>query len=305
MLTDLKVESLINEELKGENMLAQIVLTPVESKKLIAKAIARLDVVRQAAMDGMIVIHPSSSTYFIFEEITGSKPKTNYWVCGVVAPRGMCVEMAMASGERSPRTVEYDAGKLRGLWAIKKGKVVTEDTTAELMDQMTEKDVYIKGVNALDSQGNVGILVGERGGLGVVLSAWKKKKFNLIFPAGLEKLIPIPVRQAAIEAKQAKYEYGMGLPAGLFAYPGGISITELDAIKILSGATAVPVASGGLGGAEGAVILIIKGKITQVKAALGFIEQSKGAKLPPLRLSNCSDCSVPHCRFPVGDKHWV
>jgi hypothetical protein len=286
-------------------MLAQVVLTPAESKKLIAKAIAKLDVVQQAATDGMIVIHPSSSTYFIVEELTGAKPGTNYWVCGVVTPRGMCVEMAMTLGDRSPRTVKFDPGELRGLWAIKKGKVLTEGTTAEFMEQMTAKDVYIKGVNALDSRGNVGILVGERGGLGVVLSAWKKKKFSLIFPAGLEKLIPIPVRQAAMEAKQAKYEYGMGLPAGLFAYPSGRSVTEIDAVKILSGAVAVPIASGGLGGAEGATTLILKGTNKQVKDAIKFIEQSKGAKLPPLRLSNCSDCSVPHCRFPVGDKHWV
>jgi len=286
-------------------MLAQVVLTPTESKKLIAKAVTRLNVVNQAATDGMIVIHPSSSTYFIFEELTGAKPRTNYWVCGVVTPRGMCVEMAMALGDRSPRTVKFDPGKLRGLWAIKKGKVLPESTTAELMEQMTANDVYIKGVNALDSQGNVGILVGERGGLGVVPSAWKKKKFSLIFPAGLEKLIPIPVSQAAMEAKQTKYEYGMGLPAGLFAYPDGRSITEIDAVKILSGADAIPIASGGLGGAEGAATLIIKGKNKQVRDALEFIEQSKGAKLPPLRLSNCSDCSVPHCRFPVGDKHWV
>jgi len=286
-------------------MLAQVVLIPTESKKLIAKAIAKLDVVRQAAMDGMVVIHPSSSTYFIFEELIGTKPKTNYWVCGVVTPRGMCVEMAMTIGDLSPRNVKYDPGELRGLWAIKNGKVITESTTAELMEQMTAKDVYIKGVNALDSQGNVGILVGERGGLGVVLSAWKKKKFTLIFPAGLEKLIPIPVRQAAMEAKQAKYEYGMGLPAGLFAYPDGKSITEIDAVKILSGAAAIPIASGGLGGAEGATTLIINGTNKQVREAIKFIEQSKGAKLPALRLSNCSDCPVPHCRFPVGDKHWV
>jgi hypothetical protein len=288
-----------------ENMLAQVVLTPTESKKLIAKAVTKLDVVRQAATEGMIVIHPSSSTYFIFEELTGAKPRTNYWVCGVVTSRGMCVEMAMTIGDRSPRAIKYDPGELRGLWAIKKGKVLTESTTAELMEQMTANDVYMKGVNALDSQGNVGILVGERGGLGIVLSAWKKKKFSLIFPVGLEKLIPIPVRQAAMEAKQIKYEYGMGLPTGLFPFPNGKTITEIDAVKILSGAIAIPVASGGLGGAEGATTLIIKGTNEQVGDAIEFIEHSKGAKLPPLRLSNCSDCSVPHCRFPVGDKHWV
>lgn len=286
-------------------MLAQVVLTPAESKKLIAKAVTKLDVVRHAAAEGMIVIHPSSSTYFIFEELTGAKPMTNYWVCGVVTPRGMCVEMAMTIGERSPQTEKYDPGQLRGLWAIKHGRVLAETTTAKLMEQMTSKDVYIKGVNALDSQGNVGILVGERGGLGVILSAWKKKKFTLIFPAGLEKLIPIPVRQAAIEAKQARYEYGMGLPAGLFAYPAGRTITEIDAVRILSGATAVPIASGGLGGAEGATTLIIRGIKEQVTDAIEYIEQSKGARLPSLRLSNCNDCPVPHCRFPVGDKHWT
>ena len=79
-------------------MLAQIVLTPAESKKLIAKAVARLETVQKAANKGIVALHPSSSTYFIVEELTGSKPKTNYWVCGVVTPKGMCVEMAMALG---------------------------------------------------------------------------------------------------------------------------------------------------------------------------------------------------------------
>ncbi len=286
-------------------MLAQVILTPAESKKLIAKAVAKLDVVRQAAAEGIIVLHPSSSTYFIFEELIGVKPMTNHWVCGVVTPRGMCVEMAMALGGHSPQSAEYDPGKLGGLWAIKKGKVITENTTSGLMEQMTSNDVYIKGVNALDTQGNVGILCGERGALGIILSAWKKKKFTLVFPVGLEKLIPVSIRQAAIEAKQAKYEYGMGLPAGLFPCPGGKTITEIEAVKILSGAVAVPIASGGLGGAEGATTLIIKGTDKQVRKAIKYIEQSKGARLPSLRLSNCSDCPVPHCRFPVGDKHWV
>ena len=165
-------------------MLAQVVLTPTESKKLIAKAIAKLDVVRQAAPDGMVVIHPSSSTYFIFEELTGAKPKTNYWVCGVVTPRGMCVEMAMSFGGHSPRAENYDPGKLRGLWAIKKGKVLIEVPLSELMEQMTAKDVYIKGVNALDTQGNVGILVGEpvQGGSGRGTFGMEKKEVHLYLP---------------------------------------------------------------------------------------------------------------------------
>ena len=286
-------------------MLGQVVLTPAESKKLIAKAIAKLDAVKKAALNGLIVLHPSSSTYFIVEELTGKKPATNHWVCGVVAPRGMCVEMAMAMGGQTPQGPEYDPGELGGLWAIRQGKVISEDRTSALIGQLTAGDVYIKGVNALDCQGNVGILCGERGALGVIFSAWKKKKFNLVFPAGLEKLIPVPVLEAAKEAKQAKYDYGMGLPAGLYPCPKGITVTEVVAVSILSGAAAVPIASGGLGGAEGAATLIIKGTKEQVEKALDFIERCKGAKLPPLRLPNCGGCPVPHCRFPVGDKHWV
>ena len=51
-------------------MRAQVVLTTAESKKLIAKAVARLDVVQRATKEGTVALHPSSSTYFIVEELT-------------------------------------------------------------------------------------------------------------------------------------------------------------------------------------------------------------------------------------------
>ena len=84
-------------------MLAQITLVPSESKKLIARAVASLDFMKKAATEGIIMMHPSSSTYFVVEAITGKKPGTNYWVCGVVAPRGTCVEMGMQVGDFLPR----------------------------------------------------------------------------------------------------------------------------------------------------------------------------------------------------------
>jgi len=62
---------------------------------------------------------------------------------------------------------------------------------------------------------------------------------------------------------------------------------------------------GGLGGAEGAITLILKGKADEVNKALDFVEQSKGARLPDLRLCNCNDCPVPNCRFAMADKQWI
>lgn len=284
-------------------MLAQIVLTPSESKKLIAKAIVRLEAVQQAAKKGIVALHPSSSTYFIVEEITGSKPKTNYWVCGVVTPKGMCVEMAMALGiGLTPHEESTDPGDLQGTWVIEKGQLVNEEKLSSLLYRMTPSDVYVKGINALDREGNVGVLFGLEGSMGYILAAKKKRGFTIVYPAGLEKLIPLSVKEAAKEAKLTRYESGMGMPVGLFPCPTGVTVNEVRAIEILSGASAIPIASGGLGGAEGAVTLVLKGKTNEVKKALDFVEQSKGARLPDLRLCNCNDCPVPNCRFPMAGK---
>jgi hypothetical protein len=287
-------------------MLAQIVLTPAESKKLIAKAIARLDAVQRAAKKGIVALHPSSSTYFIIEEITGSKPRTNYWVCGVVTPRGMCVEMAMALGiGLTPHDESTGPGDLQGTWVIENGRLGGEEKLSSLLYRMTPSDVYVKGVNALDPGGNVGILFGLEGSMGYIQAARKKRNFTIIYPAGLEKLIPISVKEAAKEAKLNRYESGMGMPVGLFPCPTGVTVNEVRAIEILSGASAIPIASGGLGGAEGAITLVLKGKADEVKKALDFVEQSKGARFPDLRLCNCNDCPVPNCRFPMAGKGWI
>ena len=287
-------------------MLAQIVLTPTESKKLISKAIVQLDVVRRAASEGMLLLHPSSSTYFIVEEVTGMKPESDFWVCGVVTRRGMCVEKTMAVGDGyTPDDLSTDPGDLRASWIIKHNEFKTGEKLSGLLKSMTSDDVYIKGVNALDPQGNVGVLFGYARSIGYIISAWKKRKFNLIYPVGLEKLIPTPVQQAAREAKLLDYGYAMGMPTGVFPMPEGITVTEIDAVKILSGATATSIASGGLEGAEGSITLIINGTDDQVGKAIEFIEQSKGAELPKLSLCDCNECSVPHCKFPVKDKSWI
>jgi hypothetical protein len=149
-------------------MLARIVLAPAESKKLIAKAVAKLEAVQQAAKKGIVALHPSNSTYFIIEEIIGSKPKTNYWVCDMVTPRGICVEMAMALGVGMPPHEENaDPGNLEGTWVIENGQLGGKEKLSGLLYRMTPSDVYVKGVNALDREGNVGILFGLEGSMDI------------------------------------------------------------------------------------------------------------------------------------------
>lgn len=288
-------------------MIAQVILTPTESKKLIGQAVAAMPEVKKAALEGMVVLHPSSSTWFVVEALTGSIPTTNVWVCGAITPKGACGDMGVYFGEGSLNRVSGPGGFPHS-WVIRKGKLLVGETLSDLIEKMGSEDVYIKGVNAIDPWGGVGVMVGnpvEGGTIGFVLSARRKKPFHLIFPVGLEKLIPIPVHEAAKEAKRAECGYAMGAAVGLLHCHEGKAVTEVDAIKILTGAEAVPIAAGGLSGAEGAVCLVIKGEDEQVRHAIDLVEQCKGARIPQVRQFNCKECPNKMCAFPVEGKKWV
>lgn len=290
-------------------MRAQVVLTPAESKSLIAKAVARMDVVKRALSRGTVVIHPSSSTFFIVKEITGDEPRTDYWVLGLVLPQGLCRE-AGAQLKHPPlnqgQGSKFSSDMFPFKWVIKGGKLLTGIPLGKILDEISPEDVYIRGCNALDIKGNAGVLFGHAGGgtIGRVMAVQKQKGFSVILPVGLEKLIPVTIAQAAKAARRTDFEYGMGMPCGLFPVRGTV-VTELQAIEILSGAKAVPNAAGGLGGAEGTIVLAIEGDKKQVTKAIEYVEQSKGAKLPQARALPCHLCTVEDCRFSVRNKHWA
>jgi hypothetical protein len=299
-------------------MLAQVSLIPAESKKLIAKAITSLDSFQRALKEGLIILHPSSSTYFMVEEITGRKPPTDVWVCGLIVPKGACVEMGTMINKHTSSPNPEQAGEADSRhnpaaypysWALRRGELLLGKPLGSLLEQMGPEDIYVKGVNALDVKGTVGILWGslaEGGTSAMVMAAQRRKGFKVIFSAGLEKLVPFPIEKVAKEAKKFKYDYGMGIPCGLLPCKG-VVVTELRAVEILSGARAVPIAAGGLGGAEGAITLVIKGNKEQVSKAIKHIEDSKGALLPPVRVSNCYNCpnAESMCRFPLKGKPWT
>jgi hypothetical protein len=290
-------------------MRAQVTLTPAESKKLISKAVANMDKVRKASAEGLVVIHPSSSTYFIVEELTGQLPRTAVWVCGVIVPKGAC--LSRGASRLDLNKVQSSQPRLEGYshsWVIQKGILSKGVSLEELFKKMGPEDVYIKGVNALDPLRTVGILIGNRvegGTIGRVISASRQKGFRIIFPVGLEKLIPVNIEAAAKEAVKTKYSYSMGVNCGLLPCKEGIVITEMEAIHILSGASAIPIAAGGLDGAEGAVTLIIKGEKAEVTKAIKYVEQSKGARLPRANSPQCENCNSAICDFPLKEKPWV
>jgi hypothetical protein len=298
-------------------MRAQVVLTPAESKYLIAKAIARMDVVRKAAAGGMIVIHASSTTYFLVKELTGDVPHTDHWVHGGVYPQGLCTEVGASRkpGQAPPPPDpnapprKFNADWFPFKWVIKDHKMTSGIALGKILEEIRPDDVYVKGCNAVDAEFHAGVLFGHDDGGGTiarVMGAQAQKGFNVILAVGLEKLIPVSINEAAkATARKSEFEYAMGMNCGLFPVKTGTTVTEIQAVEILSGgAKAVPIAAGGLGGAEGAVVLAIEGDKGQVTKIIDFIEQCKGARLPQARPIPCNLCSSPDCHFPVKEKHW-
>jgi hypothetical protein len=292
-------------------MHAQVSLLPNESKKLIAKALANISEVKTALKEGILVMHPSSSTLFLAEEILGETPETDVWMCGAITPRAACgddgVKIWMtthpeARGKGGPEAFPFS-------WVIEKGNLNQGETLASLFTRMGPKDVYIKGVNAIDPLGKVGVLIGnevEGGTIGRVLAAQKEKGFTIIYPAGLEKLIPISIEEAVEAAKyRLTLSYSMGGRCSLLQCEGKV-VTELKAIEILTGATAIPISAGGVDGAEGAITLVISGEANQIKKAIDYIEDVKGAKISrQFRQTDCTKCNDQHCSLRGGNKHWL
>lgn len=286
-------------------MRAQIVLTPTESKRLIAKAVVKMEKVEIALREGLVVMHPSTSTYFIFEELTGQKPETEVWLSGVIVKKGLCVEW----GSYSQMKKGYLAtpGHFPYSWITKRGELQPQKTIDELCQQLGEKDVYIKGVNALDSEGNAGVLIGSmaEGTIGRIVAAAKKKNFKILYPVGLEKLIPVSIEKASKETgSNKKIEYSMGIPCSLMPVPG-ITVTEIDAFRILAGIDALPISAGGLGGAEGAIVLLLQGEEAAVRKGVELAESVKGTQMRVVRNPECLDCIFPTCQFAGTKKHWV
>lgn len=289
-------------------MIAMFVFTTAESKKLIAKAIAGMDRVKKAFNDGILAIHPSSSTYFLVEELTGSPPQGKVWVTGVITPRGFCGEANLQVKKIDSETgiikALEDPGKYPHTIVIKKGQVVAGLILSDLMSEMKGGDIYFKGVNAVDSNKRVGVLRGSmvEGTIGRVVSVAASKGFEVICPVGFEKLLPVNVDEAA-EMVRGPKKYSMGIKINLFPFDATV-VNEVDSLQMLTGVKAVPFAAGGLAGAEGGVSVAVTGSSEEVDAAIELAESVKGATLPQVQLPDCSDCGMHLCHFIGQKRHW-
>ena len=233
-------------------------LTVSESKRLVAKGVARADFVRRAMDEGILAVSSGTTNGYVVEEITGEKIDKMKFVTGKVFP-------AHYNGP----TPSYDLPDL----VIRKGERL-DVKASEILGEMGPGDVFVKGANALNyERDQAGVLIGHPtgGGVGAVLGSTIARRICLLHPVGLEKSV-----SADLEAMAKRLNRDPGGKGPTLWVTSGRIFTEIEALKVLTGVEAVPVASGGIGGAEGAVWLAIFGTSDQLDSALELVKSIHG-----------------------------
>lgn len=254
-----------------------VVLEPQESKRLIGKAVAKLPAVEQAYKSGRLIIAGGTTNAYVAEELTGQKLNKASYTAGVITDGCLCVT---AQNQRiAPFIFENGQASSRSL-----GQVLAD---------FTPEDCFIKGANALDLDGTIGILASHPQG-GTIGAAWSTviaRGSHFIVPVGLEKLIP-SVPEAAKVTGQLAWERSWGAPVSLYPVLGATVITECEAFQILSGVQATIIAAGGTGGSEGSVVLALEGELA---AAWRLVEEIKGEEPIPSLRQSCQECQAKKC----------
>ena len=246
---------------------ALIVLTPAESKRLIARAVASHPLVREAMRNGRVLVTNGTTNAYVGEELLGRSISKYHYAAGYIA--GGALRTTSSSERLAPL-------------AFWQGKLV-DTPMKDFLKDFGAEDVLIKGASAVDPLGHVGVLVAnDQGGtIGMALGIVAARGCHLIVPVGLEKLIP-SVERAAAQCGTLRFKHATGLACGLVPVVNAMVITEIQALVMLGDVEATHVASGGIADCLGAVTLAVTGSSEAVDQTFALVQGLKGE--PPVGL---------------------
>ena len=245
--------------------------------RFIAKAVAQLPEVVRAATDGEIAIGHGGTNVYVAEEIFGECTSRDKYLSGIIVNRILCVTQA----EEKPQMLLWRKGVLNPPAA----------TMAETLKDFGADSVFIKGANAVDAEGNVGVFVANPAGgtIGWSYGILSARGCHLIVPVGLEKLVP-SVRTAARSCGQDTLYYCQGIRIGMIPIMNATVVTEIEAFRILFDLKAVHVGGGGMTESQGSVVLVAEGDKEKLDRAIALIESIKGEPSLRPRKSACTNC---------------
>lgn len=268
-------------------MKALFTLTPAESRRLIAKAVAAMEEVRRAWKDAYVLLASGTTNAFVAQELLGD-PNIRPELCGVGVSSNGVLCISDPESRRSYANVFY------------KGEARPDKSYADAFNDFHPETVVIKGANAVDPEGRVGVITAgfDGGTVPRLLGTVTSKGLMWITPVGLEKLVPSVSKAAAALGGANSIDVSLGADCGMFVLTNTTVVTEIEAIRILFGAEAALVCAGGIGGNQGAVTLVAEGEAERIKALVGFLESSvKGEPPVPGNKGVCETCNYRFCRY--------
>ncbi len=236
-------------------MKASVVLSPVAAKRLIAKGVKTIPVVKKALTKHTLIIALGTTNAVVAEELLGKEIDKQAFAAGFIDDRF---------------NVNKRLGEIDEL-IIRKGKQVKLDQQ-ELLNSLTAGDVLIKGGNAIDPWGHVGVLVSSRqaGTVGRYYSIALARGVEIVIPISLQKAIHSSIEDLARQMGTDRIDLCMGHMCGMHPITGRV-VTEIDALEELFGVQVTQIAAGGVGSGAGSVSLLIEGQEESVRGAFELI----------------------------------
>jgi hypothetical protein len=264
-------------------MISSFALHPSSSKYLIAQAVAKMPQVQKAFQKGKIFIGHGTTNTLVAEALLGKPVDTpEAFVSGVITQKTACV--TEPENRLNP-------------WCIDRGEIIQTDWL-EFVNTLEEGDLFIKGANALDPYGRVGILIGDpQGGtIGKAMGTLKAKGIEIICPVGLEKMIA-SCELAEKHMGITRTGPHLGMRLGYISLSNATVVTEIESIQLLFGLAAVQVAAGGVHGMEGSVVLAVEsddeGKLQEL---IYYVKKANQKSPITIKKKLCSQCASP-CQF--------
>ena len=261
-------------------------LTSAESRRLIAKAVVAMPEFKKAWESAYLLLAGGTTNAFIAQELLGRDGiEPGRCTVGISTDGLLCV--TNPDSRKSFPNVFYKGEK-------------SDKTLVEALADFHADTVVIKGANAVDMNGYVGIITSgfDGGTVPRIIGPVTSKGLKFITPVGLEKLVPSVQASAKALGGATHIDTSMGADPGMYCIGTSTIVTEIEAIKMLFNADATLVCCGGVGGNEGAVTLAVDGDEKDIKALVEFLEtEIKGE--PPVKGNKgiCEVCRYKFCRY--------
>lgn len=240
---------------------ALVVVRPEEGLHLIGRAVAQLPKVQARTKSGRMVIVGGSTTRHVAWSLTGEDPGRDAFAVGWIRD-GVLGETPRS--KRGPGPLLFENG------------VMTRGWPGSLMEHFGNGDVYIKGANAIDPQGNAAVLMGSPtgGSIGMAMTILQVKGGTLVIPVSLRKNIPsVPAACGLLGHEHV--DRVMGSKVGYMPIMAGTAtiVTEISALRLLTGVLATLVAADGVDDCVGALVLHLRGSHEEMDGAWNLLTE--------------------------------